>query len=94
MIPLWLQFLLLALAVYRVAHMIGSDTEEGPWSVFADWRHFVGQKTWVGRGFHCPLCISFWLGFGAALLLPWFGWAWYIAAALALSGVTVVLHRP
>lgn len=86
-------FIVLSLAVYRVAHMIGSDEEEGPWSVFARWRHYVEQKTWVGRGFHCPLCVSFWLGWLAALLLPWINWRRYAAEALALSGVTLVLYK-
>lgn len=92
MIPLWLQFLLLGLGVYRVAHMVA--TEDGPWDVFSRWRYRIGQRSWVGRGFHCPLCISFWLGFGAAAVLPWYGWLWYIVFALALSGVTLVLYRP
>lgn len=94
MIPFWLQFLLLGLAVYRAAHMVGSDLEEGPWSIFARLRYRVGQKTWVGRGLHCPLCISFWLAWPAAALLPWAGWLWYGVLALALSAVTLVLYRP
>lgn len=91
MIPLWLQFLLLGLAVYRVAHMVA--TEDGPADVFSRFRYRVGQRTWIGRGFHCPLCISFWLGFIVAALLPWAGWWWYGAQALALSGVTLVLYK-
>jgi hypothetical protein len=91
MIPLWLQYLLLALAVYRVAHMVA--LEDGPADAFARWRHRVGQRSWVGRGFHCPLCLSFWLGLLAALALPWTGWLWYGASSLALSGVTLALGR-
>lgn len=84
-------FILLALAVYRVAHMVA--LEDGPADVFAKLRHRAGQRSWVGRGFHCPMCLSFWLGFGAALALPWAGWWWYVSVSLALSGVTVVLSR-
>lgn len=86
-----LMLLVLALAVYRVAHMIG--LEDGPFDLFATLRYRAGQTTWIGRGMHCPLCLSFWLGFVAALLLPWLGWIWYGVAALALSGVTVVLMK-
>lgn len=92
MIPFWLQFLLLVLAVYRVAHMVAM--EDGPADVFSRLRYRIGQRGWIGRGVHCPLCISFWLGWLGALLLPWAGWAWYGVLALALSGVTLVLYRP
>lgn len=91
MISYWLQFLILALAVYRVAHMIAR--EDGPWDVFARLRSRAGQRSWIARGLWCPLCIAFWLGFVAAAWLPWLGWAWYGAAALALSGVTLVLYK-
>ncbi len=84
-------FILLALAVYRVAHMI--SIEDGPFDLFAKLRYRAGQTTWVGRGMHCPSCLSFWLSFAAALLLPWLGWLWYGVQALALSGVTVVLSK-
>lgn len=90
-LPVWLQFPLLLLAVFRVAVLVAWD--EGPFRLAARWRDRLGQKTWVGRGFHCPACVSFWLAWPAAALLPWQGWAWYIVAALALSGGTVVLAR-
>lgn len=82
-------FLLVALAVYRVARMLA--LEDGPVEIFAKWRYWLGQKSWVGRGFHCPLCISFWLGFMSAWLLNPAGPVWYVVVALALSGVTVFL---
>lgn len=92
MIPFWLQVLLLTLAVYRVAHMVAA--EDGPADVFTRIRYRIGQRSWIGRGFHCPLCLSFWLAWPAAALLPWAGWLWYGVLALALSAVTLVLYRP
>lgn len=86
-----LAFLLSALAVYRVAHLIAID--EGPFSLFVNLRTRLGQRGWWGRGLHCPPCISFWLA-----LVP----AWYFAAAtpaefalawLGVAGGVVLLHR-
>ena len=83
----WLYFALAVLAVYRVAHM--AAREDGPFDVFARLRERAGQKTWVGRGLHCVLCISFWLSLPAAFLtgLPWF-LAW-----LGIAGGVLVLHK-
>jgi hypothetical protein len=90
LIPVWLHVVLLLLATYRLATMIAWD--EGPWRVFARWRDRHGQTTWVGRGFHCPACISFWLAWPlfTLLLAPWGVW---IYGPLALSGAAVVLAR-
>ena len=55
-------FLLLALAVYRLSHMV--TNEEGPFELFATLRDALGgnqQATWVGRGIVCILCVSFWV---------------------------------
>lgn len=83
-------FLLSPLAVYRLARMISQ--EDGPVDAFQRWRDYLGQKTWVGRGFHCPLCISFWAGFFVAgLLLFWVGQL--IVLAIGLSGVVAILVR-
>lgn len=86
-----LMLILLTLAVYRVATDLAY--EDGPFDVFAKWRHRMGQQTWVGRGFHCPVCLSFWLSLLAALALPWYGWLWYTVMALALAGAVAKLVR-
>lgn len=92
MIPLWLHFVIVALVLLRISVAIG--WEDGPFDVFAKLRHRVGQKEWYGRGLNCPSCISFWLAWPLALLLPWYGWGWFVLLALALSGVTAaVVHR-
>lgn len=82
-------FLAALLGVYRLSHMIAM--EDGPFDVFANLRDRAGQATWIGRGLHCPLCISFWLS------LPM---AWVIAVPpsltltwLGLAGGCLVLHR-
>lgn len=89
-----LTFLIAALAVYRIAILIA--TEEGPFSVFEKLRAWAERlplaNNWIARGLACPLCISFWAGFVASVVfyqsLPQ-----YILTALALSAVTVVIHK-
>ena len=71
----WLRYLVAITAVYRLAYMLAN--EDGPFDVFSWWRNKLGQEAWYGRGFHCVLCMSFWLSLPAAILvgLPWFiGW--------------------
>lgn len=86
---------LAALAVYRVSHMLAY--EEGPFAIFAVGRSRLktGARVpeWLKEGAECPMCISFYLGFLAALpLLFWGeGLLLYVVASLALSGVTVLL---
>ena len=89
-------FLLLALAVYRLSHMVTS--EEGPFEAFAKVRDALGgnqQATWVGRGIICILCVSFWVGILGAVAL----WFWQVVAvqfvvyALALSGATLAFKK-
>lgn len=86
---LWV--ILAALATYRVARMIA--LEDGPMDVFSSMREAVGQKSWVGRGLHCVLCISFWLSWLVSLLLPFNSWQEYLLASLGIAGVVVALHK-
>ena len=62
-------FIVLTLAVYRVAHLI--TREDGPLDLFAKLRGWLDphQQTWIGRGLNCILCVSFWLGLLGALLV-------------------------
>ena len=89
-------FVLLALAVYRLSHMV--TNEEGPFELFATLRDALGgnqQATWVGRGIVCFLCVSFWVGLLGAVAL----WFWQVVAvqfvvyALALSGATLAFKK-
>lgn len=49
--------------------MITQSDEDGPFDLLARWRDWIGQRTWIGRGFHCFYCVSFWAGLAAALWL-------------------------
>lgn len=59
------------LAVYRIAYLIAR--EDGPFDLAANVRAWVGQQTWIGRGFHCPMCLSFWGSLVAAWMLAGHG---------------------
>lgn len=60
-----------ALAAYRVAHLLLH--EEGPFGIIQWLRAKIDprQTTWVGRGFNCALCLTFWLALGATFLPDW-----------------------
>jgi len=83
--------ILAALATYRVSRMIAM--EDGPADVFSRIRERVGQKTWIGRGLHCVLCLSFWLSWPVALLLSLQTWQEYALSALGIAGAVVIIHK-
>lgn len=60
------RLVVLTLGVYRLSKMI--TQEDGPADIFARFRWELGQESWVGRGFHCLLCVSFWISLMAALV--------------------------
>jgi hypothetical protein len=68
-------------------------TEDGPFNIFDRIRFEVSSvgSDWVRSGIHCPLCISFWLGFIGAIFLPWSGVLDYVGLSLALSAVTTFM---
>lgn len=78
-------FIVLTLAVYRVAYLI--TREDGPLDLFAKLRGWLDprQQTWIGRGLNCILCVSFWIGLLGALLVgaSWLEW-------LAVCGAIVL----
>lgn len=80
----WL-FILATLAAYRVSYAI--TREEGPIGVFAFMRGHIdpNQRTWLGRGLNCVLCISFWVTLIIALLLSASVLEW-----LAMAGLIVL----
>lgn len=88
----WLLLVLLTLAVYRVSHMLAY--EDGPFDVFARMRGAVGQASWIGRGLHCVLCLSFWLSLVVFFLLyPVVGVVMGVVAWQAVAGGVLVLHK-
>ena len=59
------------LAAYRIGHALAR--EDGPGDLFSWLRERVGQRTWLGRGLHCALCVSFWTPWPLLLLWVWAG---------------------
>ena len=53
------QFIIDALATYRLARMIAC--ESGPFDIFVRLRGHA--KDWVADGLSCPMCLSVWLSF-------------------------------
>ena len=82
----WLRFLIAVLATYRLAYMLAR--EDGPFDLFSTWREKVGQSAWYGRGFHCVLCMSFWIALPAALVA--FGLSGFLAWFGVAGGVLVI----
>lgn len=80
----WL-FFIATLAAYRVSYLIVRD--EGPFGVFASLRGRVDpdQRTWLGRGFNCIVCVSFWITLIVALIVHASPLEW-----LAMAGAIVM----
>lgn len=90
----WVVLLLVAAGVYRVSRML--TQEDGPFDAFSRVRAWMGQGSWVGRGVHCYMCVSFWLAGLAAVLLVLSGraaWAdlWLVWPGIA--GAAVVIYQ-
>lgn len=98
-------FILLALAVYRVALLL--TREDGPFKVLLRLRIRLGAydydadgepKTELGKLFSCPYCLGFWLAIGATVFLYFvplltLNSAWLVVIALALAGAQTLLQR-
>lgn len=84
-----LSFVIAALAVYQIAYSIARL--DGPFDVYARLRHVFGQRSWIGRGLHCPMCIAFWVAWLVALALPYTSLVDYGILAVGLAGATIVL---
>ena len=94
-------FALAVLATYRIARMLAM--EEGAFGMFLWARDRIDpqQKTWLGRGLNCPLCIGFWIALGFTLIL-WFQQGLltpfpihrseFLLTWLGLAGAAAVLH--
>jgi hypothetical protein len=87
---LLISFALCVLAVYRVAYDIAYS--DGPFDIYSWWREKVGQTTWIGRGFQCPICLSWWLSAIAALYLAE-SVVQFVLYWLAVAGAALVLHK-
>lgn len=84
------------LATYRLTGALVG--ERGPFDVFLKLRGAVDpdQKTWLGQGINCVLCVSFWLALLAALGITLLGyadpWAWPLTW-LGIAGGAVLLFK-
>lgn len=89
---LW-SFLLIALAVYRVSSMLVE--EDGPFHVFLLWRKFMWAKApqWVGQGFSCFYCLSFWVSLVAADILSPRLDVGLVVVWLSLAGLVQMVRR-
>jgi|SRR5580704_7878327 hypothetical protein len=87
--PIWMKFIVAALATWRVTHLLVS--EDGPGDVVVRIRKRLGDGV-LGRAMDCFWCLSLWIALPAALFvtsrlletLP----TW-----LALSGAACLLER-
>lgn len=91
-------FALVSLAILRLATMLSS--EDGPFYVFSSWRKKLmdwerrrGRPHWIIDGFHCALCLSWWMGFAGGFLVPHATWIDYLVISVALSSVTLIVKR-
>jgi hypothetical protein len=85
----WLRFLLAALAVWRLTHLLAR--EDGPSGVIATLRERLGDGFW-GQLMDCPKCLSMWL---AVPFVPFVGEGLVesLVSWLALSAVAVLLEE-
>ena len=89
-------FIVAALATYRLSMML--TEEEGPFSIFTRLRGRLDpdQKTWLGRGVNCIMCVAFWVALPVAV------WLGIVGAVdpyltplvwLGLAGAVVIIRR-
>lgn len=86
--------LFLSLASYRLGRL--ASQEDGPMDLASRWRQTVGQKTWIGRGFHCCLCCSFWIACLGALYLvgiKTIDWQAFPVVWFATAGGAAVIYQ-
>ena len=82
---------LATLAVYRAARLLAF--EDGPFDVLAAVRARVGQRTWIGRGLHCPLCLGFWGAALAAWLIGPADWRAWLILWGGIAGAQTLLWK-
>lgn len=82
-------FLLAALGVWRLTHLISS--EDGPFHCFVRLRRAVEGRRW-GDALNCFYCLSLWVAMPAAI---WIGAGVLerVLLWLALSGAAILLER-
>lgn len=87
-------FIMGVLALYRVSFMV--TREDGPFEVFTGLRSWVFNRWgngWQNDGVNCILCVSWWLSWFVAALLPVANIRTYVLSAMGLSGSVLILHN-
>ncbi len=94
------RFAILALAVFRLAHMIA--LENGPGGIFRRLRVLAGAVYtvtgfWTATSFFgtlliCPLCVSVWVALVLYFLVILAPVAWPLVLVLALSGAACLVE--
>lgn len=85
----WFTLLLAVLATYRLTRV--AYLEEGPFSIAKRLRDLDPDgATWVGRGFGCPWCISFWVGPAMTALLVAGDVGLLVVSGLACSTISSI----
>lgn len=79
------EFLVCALAVWRVTHLFAA--EDGPFGLIARLRQRAGTGVWSGL-MNCFYCLSLWIAVPFALLIA-DGWREWIVVWLALSAASI-----
>ncbi|MFQ5528618.1 MAG: hypothetical protein ACE5GX_20480 [Thermoanaerobaculia bacterium] len=89
MVPTWLRFLLAALAVWRITHLL--IREDGPWKLVARLRGWFEGGFWGGL-LGCFKCLSVWVAIPFAFFVSG-DWVERAVAWLALSGLAILLEE-
>ncbi len=85
----WFRFLVAALAVWRLTHLLAR--EDGPWDLVVRLRRRLGDGFW-GRLTDCFQCLSVWVAVPFSFFVG--GRASEVAVSwLALSGAAILLEQ-
>ena len=85
----WFRFVLSALAVWRLTHLLAA--EDGPWNIIVSIRRRLGSSIW-GSLIDCFNCLSVWISLPFALYVL-DEWRSRIIVWLALSGLASLANR-
>lgn len=85
----WFRFLIAALAVWRLSHLLAS--EDGPWDVIVRIRRKLGT-TVGGKLMDCFYCLSIWISIPFTVFVV-SGMLDRIVVWLALSGAASLLNK-
>lgn len=97
-----LHFAVLALATWRISSLIIND--DGPFEVFAKFRHLVGVRynehseaygtSELAELFTCICCFSIWVGTAWALFYYFYPViAFWLALPLSFSAVAIIVNK-